>query len=506
MKTIALLCVIVCAVLSGHACACGPSAYLPGATQVPIPIPPPPPPPPPQVMQSYDSTLMSTMYESMKTPPADGRARVRINWQYSLQEARKVSREKDTPVVMFFVNEESAKVAGEGPEGWTKYKLEHSGSSPTPTIFESHALLQWFACAGLDNFVKIPFNAENRAIAEEFNAPANSLVIVMPNGFVEAKFLGANACTASNIAIYLQSDFMKSFPTLSQHTAGRTLVKPITTLPSAFRFTDKVCCGPAPADERDFQKLKDLGIKSVICVDGTAPDAVTGKRYGMMSVHVPTTYDGISADTARVLARAVKDLPAPVYIHCNCGINRAPAAASMALITLGEMSAEDGVKNMNTIGVQKIFQGLYSCVEKATKVDARVLEMLEVRLKERAETQPIVKTMDDMKKYWKHLDNAAKTGWKMTEDERTDAAKDATELVVRSIELRKLPGMKNRPADFQKFVADGESAAVALEKVLNNREIKTLQSQDIDVLKDRFNAVTKSCVDCHTPYRDNIRR
>ena len=88
-------------------------------------------------------------------------------------------------------------------------------------------------------------------------------------------------------------------------------------LPNAYRLHERVISGGLPNGEAAFRELRDLGVKTIISVDGAQPDVAGARKYGLRYVHLPHGYDGISRTRQRELAKAVRDLPGPAYIHCH---------------------------------------------------------------------------------------------------------------------------------------------------------------------------------------------
>jgi hypothetical protein len=84
-------------------------------------------------------------------------------------------------------------------------------------------------------------------------------------------------------------------------------------LSNPVRVHEKVISGGLPEGDEAFAELKDLGIKTVISVDGAKPDVATSKKYGMRYVHLPHGYDGVPEQRGKELAKPVRDLPGPIY-------------------------------------------------------------------------------------------------------------------------------------------------------------------------------------------------
>src|SRR5262245_3837035 len=90
-------------------------------------------------------------------------------------------------------------------------------------------------------------------------------------------------------------------------------------LPNVYRVTDRLYSGGSPVGDTGFASLQKLGIRTVISVDGVRPDVQRARKHGLRYIHLPIGYDGVPRAKALRLARAVRDLPGPVYLHCHHG-------------------------------------------------------------------------------------------------------------------------------------------------------------------------------------------
>src|SRR3954469_16937766 len=61
--------------------------------------------------------------------------------------------------------------------------------------------------------------------------------------------------------------------------------------------------GSAPEGDEGFQTLHDLGVMTIISVDGTKPDVERARRFDLRYVHLPVGYGGITRDRQLTLAR-----------------------------------------------------------------------------------------------------------------------------------------------------------------------------------------------------------
>src|SRR4029453_11584488 len=127
-------------------------------------------------------------------------------------------------------------------------------------------------------------------------------------------------------------------------------------LPNAYRLADKVISGGQPQGEAGFAELKNLGVRTIISVDGAKPDVELAKKFGLRYVHLPHGYDGVPDERVRELAKAVRDLPGPIYIHCHHGKHRSPTAATVACVAAGLLRPEAALTVLKTAGTSENYR------------------------------------------------------------------------------------------------------------------------------------------------------
>ena len=64
-------------------------------------------------------------------------------------------------------------------------------------------------------------------------------------------------------------------------------------LPNAIQVRSGVISGGLPEGPAAFAELRDLGVQTIISVDGAKPDLDLAKEFSMRYVHIPHGYDGI---------------------------------------------------------------------------------------------------------------------------------------------------------------------------------------------------------------------
>jgi len=274
-------------------------------------------------------------------------------------------------------------------------------------------------------------------------------------------------------------------------------------LEHSYRISDKVYTGAQPKDADSFKALKELGIKTIISVDGTKPDLEAAKRAGLRYVHLPIGYDGVPAARAKELALAVEDLDGPVYIHCHHGMHRGPAAAAAACVISGQLSNEEALASMKVLGTGENYLGLWASVRSAQRIDDRELKKVKVEFKELSPIPPLADAMVVVDELSDNLKDAQKAGWTAPKDHPDiDLAHEALKLKEIYVELQRTEDFKARPADFKKWMGDAEQHTTQLEA--NLRDLA--KAPDDAVLKERATASYKllstDCMSCHKVYRN----
>jgi cytochrome c556/protein tyrosine phosphatase (PTP) superfamily phosphohydrolase (DUF442 family) len=266
-------------------------------------------------------------------------------------------------------------------------------------------------------------------------------------------------------------------------------------LPNAYRLHERVISGGLPEGDAAFKELHDLGVHTVISVDGAQPDVKTAAKYGLRYVHLPHGYDGISAERAAELAKAVRDLPGPVYIHCHHGKHRSPAAAVVACVSTGLLAPESALIVLKTAGTSENYRGLYESAISARRIDDATLDALQAEFPESAKLPAIAEAMIPIEHAHDHLKLFAANSWKKLADKPDlDAPHEALLLREQFTEMLRMPAVAQQPAEFRQLVSDSEAAAESLEAHLRaGRQADAVKSLEL---------VTQKCTACHRAFRD----
>jgi len=283
-------------------------------------------------------------------------------------------------------------------------------------------------------------------------------------------------------------------------------------LPNAYRLHAKVISGGLPDGDAAFEELRDLGVRTIITVDGAKPDVATAGKYGLRYVHLPHGYDGISATRAKELAKAVRDLPGPVYIHCHHGKHRSPAAATVACVSLGLIEPADSLVVLKTAGTSENYRGLYRAVTTAQRVDDKLLDALAVEFRETAELPPMAEAMVAIEHTHDQLKSLSQTDWLPPRGHPDlDAAHESLLLKEHFVELARTADVQAKPARFRELLKSSEMAASELEIALrmpadrkDGKSIDGVAAQSARAARAtrEFDRITRDCAACHREFRD----
>lgn len=267
-------------------------------------------------------------------------------------------------------------------------------------------------------------------------------------------------------------------------------------LPNAYQIHPQVISGGLPEGEVAFAELAKLGVKTVVSVDGARPDVEGAKKHGLRYVHLPHGYDGIPALRARELAKAVRDLPGPVYIHCHHGKHRSPAAAAVACVAAGLVDPTNAELILRTAGTSENYRGLYQSVRAAKRIDGKVLDRLIAEFPETAAIPPLAEAMVALEHTHAHLKEIEAAGWKApAKHPDLDPAHEALLLGEHYAEMLRLESVQGKSEDFRRLLVEGEAAAKELEEGL----LAGAGGEKVSAALARIN---QGCVECHKTFRD----
>jgi protein tyrosine phosphatase (PTP) superfamily phosphohydrolase (DUF442 family) len=276
---------------------------------------------------------------------------------------------------------------------------------------------------------------------------------------------------------------------------GNAVGAELPGLHNVFHLSEKLYSGSAPEGDAGFRSLQRLGIRTILTVDGMRPDVARAHRYGMRYVHIPFGYDGCPRPTAVRIARAVRDLPGPIYLHCHHGQHRAPTAAALTRIALEGISNAEGVAELERAGTGKNYVGLYAAVRTYTPPTREELDRAPVDFPEVAPPPPLRAAMLEMDGRLDNLSRCSNAGWQVPRGHPDLLpAHEALQLRELLTELRRTPAVQRRPREFRARMQAAEARAGALEAALASG-----RTESAGTLLEQVGA---ACSSCHARYRD----
>ena len=164
-------------------------------------------------------------------------------------------------------------------------------------------------------------------------------------------------------------------------------------LPNLYQPCESIYSGGQPDGEVGFRQLAELGVKTIISVDGARPNVGLAQQYGLTYVHLPHGYGGIDPEHAIKLTKAVQSSDGPVYLHCHHGKHRSPAATAVVCIGLGLLEKQPAIRFLERAGTSAHYVGLYRSVSASDPISAEVLNKINYDFPSVAPGTPLVQSM-----------------------------------------------------------------------------------------------------------------
>lgn len=276
-------------------------------------------------------------------------------------------------------------------------------------------------------------------------------------------------------------------------------------LPNAIQVHERVISGGQPDGSLGFLELKTLGVKTILSVDGAKPDLNGARQFGLRYVHLPHGYNGIEPERIVELAKAVRDLDGPIYIHCHHGKHRSPAAAAVACVSAGLIEQDPTCSILKIAGTSENYRGLFESVEAAQRLPDAVLDAIPNAFPELATLPPMAVAMVELELTYDHLKKLADAGWKpFASHSALDPAHEALLLRQHFTEMLRMENVTQRAEGFRKLLIDSESDAKLLEDTIRQK----LQdpAKLLDAASESIARISVNCTNCHRQYRDTPSR
>jgi protein tyrosine phosphatase (PTP) superfamily phosphohydrolase (DUF442 family) len=279
-------------------------------------------------------------------------------------------------------------------------------------------------------------------------------------------------------------------------------IQDFSDLHNVVKLSDNIISGSEPHGEAALKRIADMGVKTILSVDGKAPDAETAKKLGMRYVHVPIQYQGMTDAERLKIAKVFLELEGPFFVHCFHGNHRGPAAAAWGRVVLDGAERSQAVAEMRQwCGTSEKYRGLFQAVGKSAAPTAADLSGLAFDFPAKHEFSGFRQAMVEISRAFDHLKALKKRNWKVDPDHPDlVAANEARRLVQAFTAAGKLPEVEKRPEDFRKW---NEKSLEWSEKLVKRLDrVAAGEKGARDGATEAFKAVAERCDRCHGDYRN----
>ncbi len=259
------------------------------------------------------------------------------------------------------------------------------------------------------------------------------------------------------------------------------------------QLTERIYVGGEPHEDVAFAELAELGVQTVVSVDGAKPQVAAARHHGLRYVHIPIGYDGVSEEAGKSLAQLMRTVEGPIYIHCHHGKHRGPAAAAVACLAEGKVDHKAARKILEQSGTSPAYAGLWRDVEKyQPPPDGAVLPALV----EFAKVDSLTAAMAQLDRATDHLKLCQAANWRPIAEHPDITARQEALLVREGLHeaARQLTDVQRADARIVEWFAAAEQTAQELERAL--------EANDAILAAKHMEVLSKSCQQCHKAYRD----
>ncbi|MEZ5978375.1 MAG: hypothetical protein R3F34_09165 [Planctomycetota bacterium] len=273
-------------------------------------------------------------------------------------------------------------------------------------------------------------------------------------------------------------------------------------LHNVYRLSDTIITGSEPHGEAAIERLSQWGVKTILSVDGKAPDAETAAKYGIRYVHVPIQYKGMTPEQEMEIVKTFRELEGPFYVHCFHGKHRGPAGAALGRLVLDGVSREQALAEMRQwCGTSSKYSGLYWSVASAelpTEAESRAYRF---DFHSAAPLEGIGGAMVPISRAFENVDGLAGDDYAIDPSHPDiDPVNEAEILADYFARANGLDEVAAEPEDFRQWMADSVKASSDLLAAL--REVKTGEAGAVERANGALDWVKQSCSACHSKYRN----
>jgi len=263
---------------------------------------------------------------------------------------------------------------------------------------------------------------------------------------------------------------------------------------------DSILSGSEPEGRASLEHLASLGVRTVLSVDGKAPEAELAASLGLRYVHVPIQYAGIDHEQQLAIAKVFRELPGPFYVHCFHGRHRGPAAAAIGRLVLDAAPREQALAEMRQLAkTSGDYEGLYEVIACAPLPSATESADYDFDFPERQRFEGLRAVMVPLVRHWDELKAARLRGWEL-DPGHPDGSPAQEALILAGLygALDELEDEREMHSDFSGSLIDGRAAAQRMHELLRGGGA----ASDPESLEAAYQELAASCRDCHRGHRN----
>ncbi|MHC4261207.1 MAG: hypothetical protein ACYSWX_01680 [Planctomycetota bacterium] len=270
-----------------------------------------------------------------------------------------------------------------------------------------------------------------------------------------------------------------------------------------YRLSDNIVSGAEPEGVEAFASMKTLGIRTVLSVDGKAPDHELAAEHGIRYVHVPIRYDGITDDELVAITKTFRELEGPFYVHCFHGQHRGPAAAAVGRIVLDGASREQALAEMRQwCGTSSKYEGLYGVAAFGALPNAATTATSDFDFSPEHRFDGLRSAMIDMTRSFDTIEDLMLRDWGVNPHHPdASAVNEAAKLLESFEQSLAFEDTLSRPSEFSQMLEDSRATAARLVEHLEARRAGDPEAGELAA--QQVEALANQCSRCHASYRNN---
>ncbi|MFT7618838.1 MAG: protein tyrosine phosphatase (PTP) superfamily phosphohydrolase (DUF442 family) [Planctomycetota bacterium] len=273
-------------------------------------------------------------------------------------------------------------------------------------------------------------------------------------------------------------------------------------LHNVFVLSENISSGSEPEGREAFARLQELGIKTILSVDGKQPNTKIAAEFGMKYVHVPIQYKGIDQEALVHITKSFRELQGPFYVHCFHGRHRGPAAAAVGRLVLDNTSREEALAEMRQwFGTSQKYEGLYSLIARGAIPTAEESSASTWVFESSHSVDGIAGAMVPIARSHDALRILSKNNWEIDPNHPDiDPVNEASILLEAFESMEILSEVSDGPDQMQKGSADSITAARSLRNHL--LEVRRGSKSAAKAAMLNLKQVNAQCSSCHATYRN----